>query len=356
MEIYKSTPEQIEQEGAVNSCDKVRISDQRDVGYWINIESLPCYKYFVNRTPEYGCTDDNYYQYSVQIICSNQLHQKINISRDNVLEFKGNKHKINDLLATENRLRIQNEKDEKIKEEKEQKERDEYRKLVKETYEESYKLVNIPITQTKISAKYQEYNNLIKRTKKLQTYITETQKQLKEINYQRSDLIFSIKELKKSEYLKDNNINITDQELNDYKSNKSNCVVCKVSIIQQNLKSDKYRNQEDILTHYFLYLINYELCFECFNYRYYIYCFLCNEFTDDIRRKNDQLLIKNDDSRICNKCTKISSPVEFYGSNQEKYWKPGAATSDDKSEALSNHALRLRYKNRDYNYGNQQYK
>ena len=35
----------------------------------------------------------------------------------------------------------------------------------------------------------------IQRTKKLQTYIRETQKQLKEINYQRSDLIFRIKEL-----------------------------------------------------------------------------------------------------------------------------------------------------------------
>ena len=340
MEISRSEYIPPLQENSVNSCDEVRISEQSDVDYWINIKSLPCYKYIETRYHRYGCFsgEGGYEQdpYEVQIICANQLHWKINKNRENRLESIDNTHKIDDLLATENRLRIQNEKDEKIKEKKEKKEKYEYQKLVKKTYEESYKLVNIPITQTEISAKYKEYYNLIKRTKKLQTYIRETQKQLKEINYQRSDLIFRIKELKKSEYLKDNNTRITDHELNDYKSNKSNCVVCKISIIQQNLKSEKYRNPKDFLTHYFLYLINYELCFECFNYRYYIYCFLCNEFTDDGRGKND-------DYRICNKCKKISMPFEFLGSKQEKYWKPGAATSDDKSEALSNYELRLRY-------------
>ena len=49
-------------------------------------------------------------------------------------------------------------------------------KLIKKTYEESYKLVNIPITQTKISAKYKEYYNLIKSTKKSQTYIFDLKK------------------------------------------------------------------------------------------------------------------------------------------------------------------------------------
>ena len=77
-------------------------------------------------------------------------------------------------------------------------------------------------------------------------FLREKQTQLKQINYERSDLIFRIKGLKKSEYLKDNNIRITEQELNDYKSNKSNCVVCKISIIQQNSKCEKYTNLKPV--------------------------------------------------------------------------------------------------------------
>ena len=335
MEISRSEYITPQQKNSVNSCDEVRISDQSDVDLWVISNSLPCYKYIETRIDRSGCVVDDWSSYEVQIICSNQLHWKININRENRLESIENIHKIDELLATENRLRIQNEKDEKIKEEKEKKEEYEYRKLVKNIYEESYKLVNIPIIQTEISDKYKEYYNLIKRTKELQAYVREKQTQLKQINYERSDLIFRIKGLKKSEYLKDNNIRITEQELNDYKSNKSNCVVCKISIIQQNSKCEKYTNLKDFLTHYFLYLMDYELCFECFNYRYYIYCFLCNDFTEYGR--------KNDDYRICKKCTTISIEFGFIGSNQGKYWKPGAATSNDKSEAEKMLDLRKRY-------------
>ena len=354
MEISRSKYiPQIQQENSINSCEDVHISDQSDVAHWINFESLPCYKYIEVRYHRMICgygldyidrRPDPSNEYEVQVICANQLHWKINKNREIRLEFIENTHEMDELLATENRLRIQSEKDEKIKEDKEEKEEKEYRKLIKNIYKESYKLVNIPIMQTETSDKYGKYHDLIKRTKELKVIIREKQTQLKEINFERLDLIFRIKELKKSDYLNNNNIRITKQELKEYKSNQSNCVVCKISIIQQNSKCEKYRNPKDYLTYFFLYLMNYELCFECFNHRYFIYCFLCNVFTEYGR--------ENEDYRRCIKCTEITNQDGFIGSNHEKHWKPGAATSDDKSEALVHFESRIRYKNRYNNYRN----
>ena len=82
MEISRSEYIPPLQENSVNSCDEVRISDQSDVDYWINIKSLPCYKYIETRYHRYGCFsgEGGYEQdpYEVQIICANQLHWKIN--------------------------------------------------------------------------------------------------------------------------------------------------------------------------------------------------------------------------------------------------------------------------------------
>ena len=318
----------------VNSCDLIIINDKSEVNYWITSKSLPCYKFIEKRRSVASCVDDPYI-YEVQIKCRNKLHLEINNNRELYLNSTTNGNKINELLADQNRQKIENEIKENEIKENEKKEK----QLIKLKYEEAYELINIPNTRNQISNKYRDYLKLVNDTKKTKKIITESKNKLKELTTQRLAEINHIKKLKKSEYFAKNNFNFSDEDINKYKLNKTNCIVCKIGIVDQNSKCENFANPEDNLIYYFVFLMNYELCFTCFNYKKYIYCFLCNEFTEFQSNKNGEYF-------TCRKCFTNSGEYNFYGYQNEKYWKPGAATNEDKRESLLNYNSRIRYKNR----------
>ena len=333
----------IRYEDDVNSCDLERIHDGDDVNYWILIKSLPCYKVFRSYAVNLSCIKEYRNTISVQIKCLNKLHLEINNNRELYLNTDTSGNRINELLADQNRQRIQNEKEENEKQENDIKEK----QLIKIKYEEAYKLINIPIIQTEISNKYRDYFKLVNDTKKLKKIISENKNKLKEFHFQRLIKIVQIKNLKKSEYLDINNFNFSDEDLKNYKSNKTSCIVCKIGIVIQNSKSEKFISPEDNLIYYFIFLLNFEICFECFNYKNYIYCFLCNELTEYLERTD-----KTDEHFRCMKCNHSSSVFGFLMPAAEKYWKAGAASSDDKSNALLEYNSRIRYKNKKHNQYN----